>query len=254
MARGSKALLLLALVVGASTLAVPPTARPSHKRSYDPSLEDLEGTVQSMSDAIGRFVGRVRRMFHANRHAVLAAGGVLGLVHGGTVAFTVMFLQSFGASGWPLMRGGLLRGQRAYEEAKETQPRESKQYAECAAPLQRRLLELAEALAEMRREGGATSDQAELIREMRSVREQLEAVPPSRRAAPVLIAACEPSVVRDVCLGVWSGVTVSLAAACSRSARTIGIGMSLGEAISTGASSSPDPPDHPVVTRGTHPA
>ena len=46
----------------------------------------------------------------------------------------------------------------------------------------------------------------------------------------MLVAACEPSVVRDMLLGIWSGVTVSLAAACSSSARTIGVGVSLGEA------------------------
>ena len=66
---------------------------------------------------------------------------------------------------------------------------------------------------------------------MRAVRRELESVPPSRRAAPVLVAACEPSVVRDVVLGIWSSVTVSLAAACSSAARTIGVGVRLGEVV-----------------------
>ena len=226
------ALLVVLALACAHGFAVPP-ARPTHKqRSGDLSLEELEGAVRGVRDAIAGFVSHVRHIFHHNRHAVLAVGGLLGLMHGATAAFTVMFFQSFGATGWPLVRTGLLRGQKAYEQAKETQPRESDEYAENAAPLRLRLVELAEKLAQMRREGAGPSEQSEVIKEMRSVRKELEALPPSRRAAPVLIAACEPAVVRDVCLGIWSGVTVSLAAACSSAVRTIGIGVSLGEAIS----------------------
>ena len=265
-----------ASAVRSPTIASPaPRRRPAHNsssegrsRSLDPSLEELEGGLRRARDGINKFVGRLRRIFRKNRSAVMAAGGVLGLLHGGAVCFTVLFVQSFGASGWPLMRSGLQRGAEAYEEAKaRQQPRETADYAASVSPLKRRMVELAAELAALRREGGPAEKQAEVLRRMREVRRELEAVPPRRRAAPVLVAACEPAVLRDVALGVWSGVTVSLAAAyrrrasnrahwsaahgvmrgcsgslraprsrpgrrrCSSAARTVGIGVSLGEAV-----------------------
>ena len=148
--------------------------------------------------------------FHRNRHAIMAAGGVLGLMHGGAAAFTVLFIQSFGASGWPLMQSGLRRGMAAYELAKERAPRETDEYRHEVQHLRKELIGLAEQLAALRREGATEQAQNEVIRQMKRVRREIEAVPPSRRAAPVLVAACDASVVRDVCLGIWSGVTVSL--------------------------------------------
>ena len=116
------------------------------------------------------------------------------------------------------------------------QPHETAEYNAAARPLRDELVELARELAQMRREGNASvAEQNALIKRMRRVREELEQVPPSRRAAPVLAAACEPAVVRDVFLGLWSGITVSLAAACSSAARTIGVGCSLGEVVSQAA-------------------
>ena len=202
------------------------------KKAYDPSLEELESLTQRIGDAVAGASRRIRRLFRTNRPLLLALGGTLGLAHGASAAFTVLFVQSFGASGWPLVRKGIERGRAAYEEAKAAQPRrETAEYAAATTPLKRRLIELATQLAQLRRDGASDAAQAEVIREMRAVRRELESVPPSRRAAPVLVAACEPSVVRDVVLGIWSGVTVSLAAACSSAARTIGVGVRLGEVV-----------------------
>ena len=234
--RRSVACLVLLLCTGALGSAAPHAVpRRAPRKSYDPSLEELEGGVQRLCDAVGRFAGRVQNLFRKNRQTVLTVGGLLGLVHGGAAAFTVLFIQSFGASGWPLMQTGLRRGQVAYEEAKQSHAGEAPGESESAAPLRRKLIELAERLAELRREGASQPEQMEVIRQMRAVRKQLEAMPPSRRAAPVLVAAFEPAVLRDVALGVWSGVTVSLATACSSAVRTIGIGVSLGEVISNTA-------------------
>jgi hypothetical protein len=203
------------------------------KATYtDPSIEDLESGLRGLRDSLFGFGFQLRNFFHRNRHAVMFAGGVLGLMHGGAAAFTVLFVQSFGASGWPLMKSGLQRGAAAYELAKERAPNESDEYRSEVAPLRKQLLDLASHLAALRREGASEESQKVVIEKMKRVRREIEAVPPSRRAAPVLVAACDASVVRDVCLGIWSGVTVSLAAACSSAARTIGIGVSLGEAVS----------------------
>ena len=234
-------LLLLAILASATAssaflvASASPRPRPPKRsrQSYDPSCEDIENIFSQCANTINSVFCRCRNLFHKNRPVVLAAGGVLGLMHGGTVAFTVMFIQSFGASGWPLVRSGLARGKAAYEEAKAThKPSHSHSARKDAAPLKRKLVELAEGLAELRRKGGSEAAQQAIIEEMRSVRRELEEVPPSRRAAPVLVAAFEPAVIRDVCLGLWSGITVSLAAACSSAARTIGLGVSLGEVVS----------------------
>ena len=206
------------------------------RESIDPSIEDLEGHARSIRDTVVRARQMLGSWFRAHRPLALLMAGFLGLMHGSAVAFTALFLQSFGASGWPLMRNGLQRGVAAYEEAKSMQaPRETAHYKAEVAPLRRELVNLAAELAEVRRSGGSPERQREVLRRMRSVRQQLEAVPPSRRAAPVLVAACEPAVVRDVILGIWSGVTVSLTAACSGAVRTIGVGVTLGEVVSRAA-------------------
>ena len=72
----------------------------------DPSLEELEGRLRPLRDGTVRIVRRLRGLFRAHRQTVLACGGLLGLAHGGSIAFTVLFIQSFGATGWPLMQGG----------------------------------------------------------------------------------------------------------------------------------------------------
>ena len=211
---------------------------PPPKKSLDPSLEDLESGLRRARDAVSGLAGAMRGIFLRNRHIVLAAGGLLGLAHGGTAAFTILFIQSFGASGWPLMQNGLRRAAMAYEDAKaSTVARDSDEYASEIAPLRTELVNLAAHLAYLRRERASEEAQRAVIRQMRTIRRKLEAVPPSRRAAPVLVAACEPAVVRDVLLGIWSGVTVSLTAACSSAARTIGIGVSLGEVVAKMATS-----------------
>ena len=211
----------------------PPTPRRRAKNPpRDPSLEELEEHVVHLREAFGHFVGRVRRVFRANRNVLCVVGGGLGLVFGGNVAFTLLFVQSFGATGWPLVRDGLQRGQAAYQEAKAMQPRETTEYASRVAPLRRELVDLAAELAAHRRNGGSQEAQNQVLRRMRQVRRELEVAPQSRRAAPVLVAAFEPEVLRDVTLGIWSGVTVALAAACSSAARTVGIGVSLGEVVS----------------------
>ena len=209
--------------------------RQSSSSNLDPSIEQLEDSLARARDAAGAVIRWARGLFRAHRPVMLAAGALLGLMHGGSVAFTVLFAQSFRASGWPLMRGGLERGRAAYEAAKEMQPRETAAYATRVAPLRRELVDLAAHLASLRRDGADEREQRAVLADMRRVRRELEAVPPSRRAAPVLVAACEPAVVRDVALGVWSGITVSLAAACSSAARTLGLGMSLGEVVSGAA-------------------
>ena len=44
----------------------------------------------------------------------------LGLAHGGTFAYTILFAQTFAMTGWPTMRGALRRASRAYQVAKGT--------------------------------------------------------------------------------------------------------------------------------------
>ena len=178
-----------------------------------------------------------QRAFSAHRQIFLAAGGMLGLMHGHALAFTALFVQSFSASGWPLMHRAAADFSAAYKEAKQNQaPRETAKYAAAVAPLRRELVDLAAQLASLRRQGeGTEAEQRAVLSEMRRVRAKLESVPPSRRAAPVLVAACEPAIIRDVALGIWSGVTVAFTGACSSAARTIGIGISLGEVVSRAA-------------------
>ena len=113
------------------------------KKAYDPSLEELESLTQRIGDAVAGASRRIRRLFRTNRPLLLALGGTLGLAHGASAAFTVLFVQSFGASGWPLVRKGIERGRAAYEEAKAVQPRrETAEYAAATTPLKRRLIEL----------------------------------------------------------------------------------------------------------------
>jgi len=201
--------------------------------AFDPSVEDLERSAGRARDWILRVVKRVRSVLGGHRHVALFLGGALGLLHGGTFAFTVLFLQAFGKSGWPLVQGGLQRGMAAYTEAKAQQGKGKG--SDRAKLLRQELDGLASELAKLRREGASQKAQQSVIQQMREVRQKLEELPPSERAAPILLAALEPSVVRDVVLGIWSGVTVSLTTACSSAARTVGIGMSLGEFVSKAA-------------------
>lgn len=210
-------------------VASPDIEAADSSKLLDPSVDELERGVERARDTLGL----LHRLLRANQHVALAAGGMLGLVHGGSIAYTILFIESFRKSGWPLMQSGFQRGLSAYDEAKAMQLHErSKHMALAAAPLQRDLVDLAAHLVKLRHERASKKEQEAVIRQMREVRQALDSLPVSGRAAPVIVAACAPAVVYDLILGIWTGVAVSLAAARSSAVRTVGIGVGLGEVVS----------------------
>ena len=83
---------------------------------------------------------------------------------------------------------------------------------------------------------GTGSDESEeeallaRIREVRAQHDALAAASPPVRSV-LLRAACDPIVLRDVAVGLASGASASLAAATSDAARSLGIGLTLGDAV-----------------------
>lgn len=177
--------------------------------------------VEANIDYVKKHAKTAHSLFSSHRELALVLIGLLGLFYGGSTPFTVLFLQSFGKTGLPVMRTAVRRARSAYAEAKISYE-----------PLRRQLLDLAAELARLRREGASEYEQEDVIQQMRRVRKQLQELPAANGISPVLVAMHEPTVVRDLILGVWSGVILSLSAACHNAARTMGIGISLGEFVS----------------------
>ena len=86
---------------------------------------------------------------------------------------------------------------------------------------------LGKARAALRREEEALLAR---IREVRAQHDALAAASPPVRSV-LLRAACDPIVLRDVAVGLASGASASLAAATSDAARSLGIGLTLGDAV-----------------------
>ena len=94
--------------------------------------------------------------------------------------------------------------------------------------MQAQLQEMAAEIKELVGDGASERRKEVLLCQMRALRAELDATA-VHCALPVLLAAFEPTLVRDVVLGLWSGLTLSVAAASSAAARSLGIGVSIGE-------------------------
>lgn len=137
-----------------------PVVRPRAPPPRDPSLEELESTVINLQQRLNRWRQRLGRIYRRHRNALLVAGGAFNLAYGGGFAFTLLFVQAFEHTGWPLMQGGLERAKNAYLTAKANAPtRETSDYADRVAPLRKELVELSAELAVHRRGGGSETAQ-----------------------------------------------------------------------------------------------
>ena len=82
-----------------------------------------EVSVQEMERAMGifgRVCRRLRRAWRSNRNVCLVLAGMAGLTNAFRFPYSILVLQTFQASGWPLMRNGLERAAEAYASAKAT--------------------------------------------------------------------------------------------------------------------------------------
>ena len=210
------------------------------------SVEELEGAAGRFRRWCGSISRALQRTWRRNRHLGLLLTGLLGLVHGGSFAHTILFAQTFAATGWPLMRSGVQRAAEAYERAKATPMAETRDNDPWrrggggggrVGRLREQLRDLAAEAARLQREGASRDELLSVVERMRRVRAQLDALPSGggggRRAGPVLALMMlrEPMVFRDLALGVWSGLSVSMAAAANGAARAVGLGASIGEAL-----------------------
>lgn len=143
------------------------------------------------------------------------------------------------ATGWPLVKNGLDRAYASYTAAKETPASETTARKMATAGLQAELKELGEEASRLRKEGASAEEVELVVERMLAVRQELDLVPSSRKAGPVLAAMMlrEPMVLRNCALGIWSGVSVSVAAACNNAARSVGLGLSIGQAVAEAVAS-----------------
>ena len=192
------------------------------------STDELEGAAEKLRAWCIGVAGRVRRFYTKYRDACLAVGGLTGLLHGGTVAYTILCSRAFAATGWPLVRQSVAKMGDAYTAAKRemagAQPVSPAEYA----AMQTEMQALAHEMEELVESGASEKRQEAVLAKMRALRAKLDAAS-VKRAWPVLLRALEPTLVRDVVLGLWSGLTLSVAAASSSAARSLGIGVSIGE-------------------------
>ena len=206
------------------------------------SVADFERTLERISRWCATRWKRGVRFVRRHRRACLVLAGALGLTHGDKFAYTVLVARTFRASGWPIMREGFEHARDAYAEARDNRPNDAevaRRRAACemqfdalqaelvATRRRRKKKRLGKARAALRREEEALLAR---IREVRAQHDALAAASPPVRSV-LLRAACDPIVLRDVAVGLASGASASLAAATSDAARSLGIGLTLGDAV-----------------------
>ena len=80
-------------------------------------------SVQEMEQALGifgRVCRRLRRAWRSNRNVCLVLAGMFGLTNARRFPYSILVLQTFQATDWPLVRNGLERAGEAYASAKAT--------------------------------------------------------------------------------------------------------------------------------------
>ena len=125
----ARAAVLLALVATALPPACAmrtPALVAAKTRSSDAALATGtksagEVSVQEMEQALGifgRVCRRLRRAWRSNRNVCLMLAGMFGLTNARRFPYSILVLQTFQATGWPLVRNGLERAGEAYASAK----------------------------------------------------------------------------------------------------------------------------------------
>ena len=66
------------------------------------STEELEGSIERLWSRCAGITRRASCFYAKYRDACLTTGGMLGLLHGGTVAYTILCARAFAATGWPM--------------------------------------------------------------------------------------------------------------------------------------------------------
>ena len=130
-AMSARAAVLLALIATALPPACAmrtPALVAAKTRSSDAVLATgtkaaSEVSVQEMEQALGifgRVCRRLRRAWRSNRNVCLMLTGMFGLTNARRFPYSILVLQTFQATGWPLVRNGLERAGEAYASAKAT--------------------------------------------------------------------------------------------------------------------------------------
>ena len=106
-----------------------------------------EVSVQEMEQALGIF-GRVylrlRRAWCSNRNVCQVLAGMFGLMNARRFPYSILVLQTFQATGWPLVRSGLQRAGEAYGSAKAAAAHDVASRRETVEELRAHLRALAE--------------------------------------------------------------------------------------------------------------
>ena len=68
------------------------------------STEELEGSIARLRTRCAGIARRAGRFYAKYRDACTATGGMLGLLHGGKVAYTILCARAFAPTGWPMVR------------------------------------------------------------------------------------------------------------------------------------------------------
>lgn len=154
------------------------------------SVAELEGAAGRFRRWCSRLSRGLLRTWRRNRHLGLLLTGLLGLVHGGSFAHTILFAQTFAATGWPLVRSGVQRAAAAYERAKAVPMAEARDHDPSrrggggggggrTGRLREQLRELGAEAERLQREGASRDELALVVERMRRARAQLDALPSS---------------------------------------------------------------------------
>ena len=139
------------------------------------STEELEGSIARLRSRCASIARRAGRLYAKYRDACLATGGMLGLLHGGKVAYTVLCARAFAATGWPMVRRSVAKMGDAYTAAKRemasTTPVSPKEYARMEAQLR----EMAAEMEGLVGDGASERRKELLLCQMRALRAELDA-------------------------------------------------------------------------------
>ena len=193
----------------------------------------MEGFISRIRKLCGRASRTIQRVWNTNRHLCLVLLGTLGLAHGDDFAYTVLVSQTFMSTGWPVIRNGLERAAAAYEEAKQVGSVETAARRAASAGKRDELKQLSVKVAQLRAKDPSSKAVEAATQSMVDLRQELDELPQSRRAGPVLAAMMlrEPMVFRNLWVGLWSGMSISVAAATNAAARSLGLGLSIGQSV-----------------------
>eukprot|EP00301_Raphidiophrys_heterophryoidea_P001008 c10500_g1_i1.p1 GENE.c10500_g1_i1~~c10500_g1_i1.p1 ORF type:complete len:420 (-),score=125.75 c10500_g1_i1:480-1649(-) len=198
------------------------------------TIDEIEGGTKTAIDWIETTTEKIKIFLAPFEGAILFAFGGFVCYYGKNFNYTILFAQAFRVTGWPVVKKAYLELKQTYNESRIVLKKEMPVLVdETDSSLRNRLANAEKALAaEVTK--GKEGDAVKLHKLQQDVNKAQLALAASAASSFEIFRKCvDPTRLSEIVKGVYTGCAACFATALSNGAAKIGIGLNVGNVISS---------------------